>query len=239
MKIGASTFIWVSPFSTEKDLALVDKVAEMGFDVLEIACEDPDSIDASALHAVLSARGLGAVVCGVFTPDRDLGSADATTRENAKEYVRWCIDTAYEIGSPIVVGPMYGPVGKSHPKTDAEAKAKRERSLDSLRELVPYADDGGVKLALEVLNRYETDVINTAKQGLEFITQVASPTLGLHLDTFHMHIEEKDSAAAIQLAGDRLFHLHVAENDRGVPGSGQVNWKDVFAALKAINYAGS
>src|SRR5215831_5226728 len=103
MKFGANTFIWTSPFSTDRtdDIALVDKVADLGFDVFEVACEDPDSIDASALKGKLSAHKLSVIVCGVFGPDRDLSSVEADTRENAKEYVRWCIDTAYEIGSPI------------------------------------------------------------------------------------------------------------------------------------------
>ncbi len=93
-----------------------------------------------------------------------------------------------------------------------------------------------MQLAFEPLNRFETDMINVVEQGLSLIADVGSPHLGLHLDTFHMHLEEKDSAAAIRLAGDRLFHLHACENDRGVPGSGQVRWREIAAALQAIGY---
>lgn len=239
MKLGANTFIWVSPFSTEKNVSLIDKVADMGFDVFEVACEDPDAIDAPTLSALLSARGLGAIVCGVFGADRDLSSADAATRENTKEYIRWCIDTAYEIGSPIVAGPMFAATGKAHPSTEAEMRAERQRSIDCMKELVGYANDGGIKLAVEVINRFEADLINTTKQALDYVVEIGSPNVGLHLDTFHMNIEEKDSAAAVRLAGDRLFHFHASENDRGVPGTGQVDWRGVFAALKDVNYNGS
>jgi D-psicose/D-tagatose/L-ribulose 3-epimerase len=211
----------------------------MGFDVIEVACEDPDSIDASALKARLSAHKLSVIVCGVFGPDRDLSSVEADTRENAKEYLRWCIDTAYEIGSPIVVGPMYASGGKPHPGTKAQITAERERSIEAMKELAGYASDSGIKLALEVINRFETHMINTAQQALDYLAEVASPNVGLHLDTFHMNIEEKDSAAAVRLAADHLLHFHASENDRGVPGTGQVHWKDVFAALKDIHYDGS
>ena len=99
--------------------------------------------------------------------------------------------------------------------------------------------NGDVRLAFEPLNRFETDMVNVVEQGLQLIADVGEPNLGLHIDTFHMHLEEKDSAAAIRQAGERVFHVHACENDRGVPGSGQVDWKDIFAALKEINYQGN
>jgi len=178
-------------------------------------------------------------VCGVFGPDRDISSVDADTRENGKEYLRWCIDTANELGSPIVVGPMYTSGGKPHPGSKAQTAAERARSIESMKEMAAYASDAGIKLGLEPLNRFETHMINTTQQALDFLAEVGSPNLGLLLDTFHMNIEEKNSAAAVRKAGDRLLHFHASENDRGVPGTGQVNWDDVFAALKAIQYSGA
>ena len=239
MQFGATTFIWTSPFSTDNDLALVDKVADMGFDLLEIACEDPDTIDATALKNKLSSRKLGVILCGVFGPDRDLSSEDADTRENAKEYVRWCIDTAYEIGSPIVAGPMYTAGGKTQLGSKAQVNAERERSIEAMKELASYGKDSGIKLALEALNRFETHMINTVQQAIDFITEVGSANVGLHLDTFHMNVEEKDSAAAVKLAGAHLLHFHASENDRGVPGTGQVHWESIFTALKGIQYDGA
>ena len=102
-----------------------------------------------------------------------------------------------------------------------------------------YAGERGVRLALEPLNRFETDLINVVEQGLALCAAVGSPHLGLHLDTFHMHLEERDSGAAIRAAGDRLFHFHACENDRGVPGRGQVEWGAVADALFDIEYDGA
>ncbi|MFA9403185.1 MAG: TIM barrel protein, partial [Anaerolineales bacterium] len=96
-----------------------------------------------------------------------------------------------------------------------------------------------IRLAFEPLNRFETDLINIVDQGLKLIDDVGAPNLGLHLDTFHMHLEEKNSATAIKDAGKRLFHFHACENDRGVPGTGQVDWGGVFQALVEIEYQGA
>ena len=104
--------------------------------------------------------------------------------------------------------------------------------------MADYANTKGIKLALEPLNRFETDMINVVSQGLQFIKDVNMDNVGLHLDTFHMHLEEKSSPAAIRLAGDKIFHFHACENDRGVPGTGQVYWAEIGKALKQTGYQG-
>lgn len=236
MQFGANTFIWTSPFSTERDLWLLPHVRDMGFDLIEIAVEDPALIDAAALKKALGETGLGVIVCGAFGPDRNLASPDPAPRQNAAGYIRALIALAAEAGSPLVIGPMYSAVGKERLATAEERAAEWQRAVAGLRDLAAVAGEQGVQLAFEPLNRFETDMINVVEQGLSLIADVGSPHLGLHLDTFHMHLEEKDSAAAIRLAGDRLFHLHACENDRGVPGSGQVRWREIAAALQAIGY---
>jgi D-psicose/D-tagatose/L-ribulose 3-epimerase len=101
-----------------------------------------------------------------------------------------------------------------------------------------YAQTKNVKLAFEPLNRFETDMVNVVSQGMKLIEDVGMPNLGFHLDTFHMHLEEKNSAEAIRLAGDRIFHFHACENDRGVPGTGQVHWQEIAKGLKETGYDG-
>ena len=96
----------------------------------------------------------------------------------------------------------------------------------------------GLNLALEPLNRFETDMINTVSQGLSFIKDIGRDNVGFHLDTFHMHLEEKSSPQAIRLAGDKIFHFHACENDRGIPGTGQVHWQEIAPALMSTNYQG-
>ena len=244
MQYGANTFIWASPFATAEHLPLLEKVRSMGFELLEIAVEAPELVDVTALKAGLEAAGLAAIVCGAFGPERNLSSADAVVRQNAVDYLQWCIDCAAALGAPparwpLVTGPMYSAVGKPRLATEAERRLEWQRAVDGLREMSAYAAERGVRLAFEPLNRFETDMVNVVSQGLALIEAVDSPHLGLHLDTFHMHLEEKDSGAAIREAGQRLFHFHACENDRGVPGSGQVRWQGVAAALKEVGYDGA
>ena len=254
MKFGVNTFNFVSPFRTAADLPLLDRVKGMGFDLIEIAFEDPATIDVAALADYAAALDLGVLACGVFGPGRNLVSADAAERRAAAGYIRGLIDAAAQLAptlsgatlsgatlgglTPVVGGPIYGAVGKT-PAADRDAR-QRERDLAAaeLRPLAAYAGERGVRLAMEALNRFETDLINVVEQGLAMVEAIGSPHVGLHLDTFHMHLEEQDSGEAIRRAGERLYHFHACENDRGVPGRGQVRWPAVAAALDDVGYDG-
>ncbi len=238
MKFGVNTFVWVSPFTTAAVRDLAPKVKAMGFDILEVSCETPELIDVREVGKVIRDNGLAAIVCGAWGPDRDLANPDPKPVKASKDYIRWLVDAAAELGSPTVCGPMYSGVGKAHLDDASARRAEWQRSVDGVREMALVAADKGVRLALEPLNRFETDMINIVDQGLAFIADVGQPNVGLHLDTFHMHLEERSSGAAIRKASDRIFHFHACENDRGIPGAGQVHWQDIAAALKAVRYPG-
>jgi D-psicose/D-tagatose/L-ribulose 3-epimerase len=228
----------VSPCTTQAVEELAPRVKDMGFDILELSIENPALIDVPRVKQILEANHLLAIVCGAFGPDRDLASSNPQYVENAKTYIRWLIDAAVDLGSPVVCGPMYSSVGKSHLEDAADRKAEWDRSVSGVREMAEYARPMGVRLALETLNRFETDLINVVSQGNTFIDQTGMDNVGFHLDTFHMHLEEKNSGEAIRAAGDRIFHFHACENDRGVPGTGQVHWDEVAHALKVVGYDG-
>lgn len=238
MQFGANTFIWRSPFSTKTDLDLIDKVKEIGFDFIEIAVEFPDLIEISTLKYTLRQKGMKAVMCGVFGPGRNLSSLEEGERANADSYLKWMIDAAAEMETGLVIGPMYSAVGKARLEDPADREQEWQLAVSGLKAMCKHAADRGVRLAFEPLNRFETDMVNVVEQGLKLIADVGEPNLGLHIDTFHMHLEEKDPGTAIRQAGDRVFHVHACENDRGVPGTGQVNWKSIFQALSEINYQG-
>ncbi len=238
MRFGANTFIFSSPFSTDLHLGLLKKFKSMGLDLIEVAVEDPALVDVTALKNALDENEIGVVMCGAFGPDRNLSSLDLEVRTAAKEYLYWMIDAAEKLGSEKVIGPMYSAVGKPHLENPDDRKTEWNLAVSGLKEMCQYAQKKGIKLAFEPLNRFETDMINVVEQGLALINDVGEPNLGFHLDTFHMHLEEKDSAAAVKLAGDRVFHVHACENDRGVPGTGQVAWKAIFEALEEIGYDG-
>jgi D-psicose/D-tagatose/L-ribulose 3-epimerase len=216
---------------------LAPKVKAMGFDILELAVENPDLIDVEAVKGILNENQLEAIVCGAFGPDRNLCSSDPAIRENARKYSLWLIEAAAVLGSPTVCGPMYSAVGKEHLDDPAE---RQQDGKEALQEFGSGCDrrEKDIKLALEPLNRFETDMINVVDQGLKFIDEAGMENVGFHLDTFHMHLEEKDSANAIRTADTSIFHFHACENDRGVPGTGQVRWPEIAKALKDIDYQG-
>lgn len=238
MKFGANTFIWRSPFSTETDLDLIDKLKEIGFDFIEIAVESAALIELNTLKAALQQKDMQAILCGVFGPGRNLSSLEAEERAKAESYLKWMIDAAAEMDTGLVIGPMYSAVGKARLEDPADREREWQLAVSGLKAMCKHAAERNVRLAFEPLNRFETDMVNVVEQGLKLIADVGEPNLGLHIDTFHMHLEEKDSAAAIRKAGDRVFHVHACENDRGVPGTGQVNWEGVFQALSEIKYQG-
>jgi D-psicose/D-tagatose/L-ribulose 3-epimerase len=238
VRYGASSFIWISPFGDDNVTDLARHVAELGFDVLEICIEDPQLVTAGAVRDAADAAGVGVSVCGAFGPDRDLSHEDADMRRQGVEYLRACIDLAAEVGSPNVAGPMYSAVGKTRLLPDEEREQQRRWAVESLRTAGKYAAECGVGLAIEPLNRFETDLVNTVEQGLDLCDRIRLDNVGLLLDTFHMNIEEKSIPDAIRRAGARLRHFHACENDRGAPGSGHVEWGPVLEAVQEIGFEG-
>jgi D-psicose/D-tagatose/L-ribulose 3-epimerase len=237
VRLGASTFIWTSPFGDDK-LDLLDRVAGLGFDVLEVCIEDPSRVTGAAVARAAADAGVGVLVCGAFGPGRDVSDEDEAVREQAIGYLRTCVDIAADVGSPLVSGPMYATTGVTRMLPDDERRHQWERAVESLRSAAAYAAERGVAFAIEPLNRFETDLVNTTEQGVRLCRDIGADNVGLLLDTFHMNIEEKDIGAAIRAAGPYVKHFHTCENDRGAPGTGHVEWTDVFAALDEIGYEG-
>ncbi|WP_382308012.1 sugar phosphate isomerase/epimerase family protein [Herbiconiux sp. UC225_62] len=238
-RFGISSFLLASPFRDDDVDEQFTYAREAGFDVFEVCVEDPAVLSADALNRAASRTGLEVSVCGAFGPDRDISHEDAAVRRLGIEYVELCIDLAVEVGSPHVAGPMYSATGKARMLAPAERRQQREWAAESLRELGDYAGERGVLLAVEPLNRFETDLVNTVEQGLELFALAGRENVGFMLDTFHMNIEEKHLGDAIRTAGDKVFHFQVSENDRGTPGSGHVPWGETWQALDDIGYRGS
>jgi D-psicose/D-tagatose/L-ribulose 3-epimerase len=236
-RLGASTWIWTSPFS-DAQLGLVARAKELGFDVLELAVEDPSLITGEAVRRAGEDAGIGFTVCGAFGPDRDLSHDDPAIRRSGIAYVEQLVDLAAAIGAPHVVGPMYSAVGKTRMLEPDEREQQRALAVESIKAVAAYAGERGVRLAIEPLNRFETDLVNTAEQVLELLGRVSADNVGVLLDTFHMNIDEKSLGDAIRLVGDRLLQVHTCENDRGTPGTGHVPWRDVFDALADIDFTG-
>jgi len=143
------------------------------------------------------------------------------------------------MGATMVAVPIYSAVGRTWQATASQRKRDLERCTRNLKEVARYAEDKGVKLAVEPLNRFETSFINLTEQAVELGKRVDGPAAGLMIDTFHANIEEKSIGKAIETAGPHLVHVHANENDRGIPGSGHVAWNEIAAALKKVNYSGA
>ena len=235
--IGANTWIWVSPLTDERLAQLAPRVRGMGFDVIELQVENPGDWDPGRAAEVLAEHRLGASLCAVMPPGRDLLGADGEVAAT-QDYLRHCVDVAERIGSKTVGGPIYSAVGRTWLLDPDERRRTIRRLVEALRPVADYAGVHGVRLALEPLNRYETSLINTAEQGLEVVQELDSPALGLLLDTYHMNIEEKSPAAAVRLAGSRLVHVHACGSDRGTPGADHLDWPAIVAALRDASYDG-
>jgi D-psicose/D-tagatose/L-ribulose 3-epimerase len=146
------------------------------------------------------------------------------------------VDQMVELDCPSLIGPVYSAVGRADAVPAKEYRQQWRTVVKHLKTLCRYAEDHGKKVCLEPLNRFETDFINTCDQALDMVDAVGSPALKLHLDTFHMNIEEKNQAAAIRKAGNLLGHFHACGSDRGTPGKDHIDWKLIVQALKAVGY---
>ena len=238
MRLGVCTWVWASPLGDADVLPLAERAAGLGFDVLELCVEDPDLVTVETLVEARERTGIEYSVCGAFGPDRDLAHPDAGPRANAAAYLDRLLELAAAIGSPHVCGPMYAAVGKEPAVDDDARKVEWERAVTGLATAARRAEELGVRLAIEPLNRFETDLVNTAEQGRALCEAIGSPAAGLLLDTFHMNIEETSIGEAIRASGDRLVHVHACENDRGTLGRAHVPWPEVFSALRDVGYDG-
>ncbi len=239
MKFGVSTFLWTSPFSTAS-FDLVYKVKEMGFDIIEIAVEKKELIDWAKLKELIKETGLQVTISGAFGPDRDISHEDHAIRENGVQYIVDCIKIARDMGSPIFGGPIYSAVGKTRFISEDQKKKERAWCVENLMRIGQIAGDYGIILGLEPLNRFETDMVNTADQAISLVKEASSPNIKIQLDTFHNNIEEKNIANTIRKVGKELLcHIQGNESDRGTPGTGNVDWAGIKEALTEIGYDGA
>ena len=239
MQFGANTQIWVAPF-TQNDLGLIDKVAGMGFDMIELGyASDEPPFKVADVKERLKAHGMIAGVCSFLPGDRDIANPDPEVRKRGVAYMKALVGTVAALGGKILSGPLYAELFRARYLPADQRAREWEWSVGSLREIGKSAELQGVTIALEPLNRFETDFMNQSEKAVRLAEDVGSSAVGILLDTFHMAIEEKDQGEAIRHAGRHLKHFHSCENDRGSPGTGQVDWPEVRDALKAIKYDGA
>lgn len=237
LKFAASTWLWTSPFQKDS-LHLLEKVKEMGFDAVEIPVEYPELIELAETKKVLDDLGLEVVVCGAFGPSRDLTHEDRSVHENCFQYIHECFEICNAWNADFLVGPMYAAVGKARMLSPENRKKEWELAVKNLRKVCEMAGETGLSIAIEPLNRFETDLVNTAADVMRLVKDINHPSAKVILDSFHMTIEERNLKEAFENVGDQLIHVQVSENYRGTPGTGLTPWEDLRDGINAIGYEG-
>ena len=235
--VGVNAWVWTSPFDKDA-VSLVSKSAAFGFDAFAMPVEDPELIDVPAMRAAIDEHPLRLHVTGAFGPTRDLTHEEPRYRKESLDYILSLLKICEQLEVTTLVGPAYSATGKRRKISEEQRKREWDLAVKGLTEAGKMAADYGVTMGIEPLNRFETDLINTSGQVKRLIREIDLSSVRIHLDTFHMHIEEQSVYEAIVLAGDDLVYLDASESDRGTPGKGQVHWQEVARALRDINYAG-
>jgi D-psicose/D-tagatose/L-ribulose 3-epimerase len=236
MKIGIHQHVFTKNLLAG-NLDLMNVIRDYGFESMDVNVRVLDLPTARLIRKRAEELGLRLMGGGSLPVDKELLSSEREKRREAIEYMKDLVRKVHELGSTFYGGIIYAPFSRLTGK--GPTKEEFERSAEGLREVARHAQSFGITVGLEPANRYETYLINTIGDGLRLADSIGEKNVGILFDTFHCSIEEKSMYDAIAAAGSRLYHVHVSANDRGIPGSGQVHWDDVFRGVKDIGYDGT
>lgn len=236
MKFGLHTMLFTEAF-IDKDVALLERCKNMGFDAVEIVPFDPDKFPAKKVKKVAADLGL-TINTGYGIPEEyNTISPDPAVRKRGVAFSKQLIDLSNEAGAEVFGGAVYCGWGYLSGKMRTQDEWKW--GVDAYREIAEYAaSTSKLILGIEPLNRFESHFINTAADAVQFIKDVGVPNVRVHLDSFHMIREEDNFVSAMRQTGKYLGYFHACENQRGIPGTGLVPWRDVFRTFKEIGYDG-
>lgn len=240
-KLGIYYAFWEQEWAADF-LKYVEKVSRLGFDVLEInagAILDMSTAQRKDLSNAARDVGIELTYCIGLPRQYDMASEDSAVRQAGIDYVQRIVKAMYEMGGRTLGGILYG----CWPCLPAQSITDKSKwwdvSVSSVRQAAKSAEDAGVTLCMEVVNRFEQFLLNTVSEGIRFVNQIGSPNVKLLLDAFHMNIEEDSLSEAIQIAQGYIGHFHIGETNRRVPGRGRMPWDELLDALKAARYEGA
>jgi D-psicose/D-tagatose/L-ribulose 3-epimerase len=233
MKLSTVTLIWTDNFNSSH-LDLIPKIKEHGFDGVEIITFRIQDVPVAKTREALARNELGSVFTTALIGDLSFVSEDASTRSKAVTYIKDRIKFTADLGSKVFCGPFYAPIGYMPGRRRTEDEWKRV--VESLQSVMDTAVEYGVSLGVEPLNRYESYFLNTVADAVALCDEINHPNMGILFDTYHANIEEKNLAEAVRTVGKHLKNVHASENDRGIPGSGHIDWPGVVQALREIGY---
>ena len=236
-KFGLHLYTYVSCMDDDS-LKFLPRLKEMGYDGCEIplVAEHLQLLTPSKVRKKLKELNMSCVTGTGINPDMSIISENNEIRLRGINHLKKCIDMTAEMDAPLICGALYAPIG-IRPKSGPTPK-EWELSVKGLREVARYAAQKGITLGLEPLNRYENFFINVAEDAVTLIKDIGEPNIKVHLDTYHMNIEEKNIYQTVLNTGHLVGHIHCSENDRGIPGTGHIDWDGLFKALKEIQYDG-
>lgn len=238
--IGIYYAYWVRNWDADFH-PFIDKVADLGFDLLEVNAGTVARMSAEerqALKQHAEDRGLLLSYCIGLPREYDIAAEDAQLRQAGVEFLKRMAEAIGAMGGGPLGGILYGCWPANLPPGVIDRTPFIDRSLDSMRKAIPAAEGNNVTFCLEVVNRFEHYIMNTAAEGIRYLEALESPHAKLLLDTFHMNIEESSMAKAVRTAGRHLGHLHIGENNRLAPGRGPIPWPELASALREIDYGG-
>ncbi|NPV54347.1 MAG: sugar phosphate isomerase/epimerase [Firmicutes bacterium] len=237
IKFGLHVFTWTSRMDNQA-LDYLPKLKEMGYDGIEIplVADHLEFLDPVYVQDKLAETQMECVTGTGFTADMSIISDNPGIREKGMAHMKRCIDLTADVGAQLITGALYAPIGLR--PQGGRTPTQWERSVTNLREIARYAAEKGVILGLEPLNRYEVFFLNTAADAVALAKAIGEPNVKVHLDTYHMNIEEKDIYRTVVETGEFLGHVHCSENDRGTPGTGHVDWDGLIRGLLEVNYDG-
>jgi D-psicose/D-tagatose/L-ribulose 3-epimerase len=235
MKFGMNLLLWSGELN-DSIIPVVESLKGMGYDGVELPLFAPDQEKFKFWGQRLDGLGLERTAVTIRGPDDNPISSDPAIRAKGIDDTKRALDCCQAAQCTVLAGPYHSALGVfsgSGPTAD-----EWKWAVDGMRQVAEHADQAGVTLAVECLNRFETYLLNTHHDSARFAREVNHPRCRVMYDTFHAHIEEKDVADAIRNCADMLVHVHISENDRSTPGAGNVRWEGTFDALKEIDYDG-
>jgi len=235
MKYGVNLMVWTTRVGKEHD-ALLGRIREWGFDGVELFLSPEEPADIPSVKRALDRIGLDCTTCSVLPREAHLVSEDPEVRARGIDHLRHCVERTAELGAGIICGPLYAGLGVMTGRRRTEEEWAR--AVEGLQSVAGRAEELEVTLCIEPLNRFETYFLNTLQDAARLVRQIEAPNVRIHFDTFHANIEERQPAVSLRSVAKDLGHVHISENDRGIPGAGHVDWRGVLSALRDIDYDG-
>lgn len=233
--LGVHALVWVGDTSPTSVRRAIEKTAAAGFDLLELSLHDADNLDTAAARQQLAGAGLAVACSRGLAFEADVSSDDPEVVARGERLLHESLRITKELGGTHLTGALYSAFGKyPHPLSDTG----RRHVITVLRDLAKEAHGQGMTLGLEVCNRYETNVVNTARDALRLADDIGEDNVSIHLDSYHMNIEEEDLVRPVYEVGNRLGYVHIGENHRGYLGAGHLDFGAFFHALADIGYTG-